>query len=132
MSRITQRLCVLAVGVAITAGCAQAPRRTAPSATTAPAAAAAAPSTAASAGGATAADVTPQLLEMARNDGYRPVSRDGETLYCRNQIPIGSNLPTRHCVDSTRLRFEVLEEQQERLNLNQQKAMIGQPSAGGG
>ena len=130
MSRITQRLCVLAVGVAITAGCAQAPRRTAPSATTAPSAAA--PSTAASAGGATAADVTPQLLEMARNDGYRPVSRDGETLYCRNQIPIGSNLPTRHCVDSTRLRFEVLEEQQERLNMNQQKAMIGQPSAGGG
>ncbi len=132
MSRITQRLCVLAVGVAITAGCAQAPRRTAPSATTAPSTAAAAPSTAASAGGATAADVTPQLLEMARNDGYRPVSRDGETLYCRNQIPIGSNLPIRHCVNSTRLRFEVLEEQQERLNLNQQKAMIGQPSAGGG
>ncbi len=132
MSGITHRLCVLAVGVAFTAGCAQAPRRTASSATNAPSAAVSAPSPAASPGGTTAAGVTPQLLEMARNDGYRPMTRDGETLFCRNQIPIGSNLPIKHCVNSARLRSEVLEEQQERLNLNQQRAEIGQPGGGGG
>ncbi len=126
----TQRLGLLAVIGALIAGCAQSPRRADPSA---PAAAAvSAPSTTPAASPAAPAGVSEHLLEMARNDGYRPMTRGGETLFCRTQIPIGSNLPIRHCVNAARLRSEVLEEQQERLNLNQQRAEIGQPSAGGG
>lgn len=123
------RLCVLTVGAALTAGCAQSPPRIAPSA---PAAVMSGASSAAQENQAAPNGLSPHLLDMARNDGYRPVTRDGGTLFCRTQIPIGSNLPIKHCVNSARLRSEVLEEQQERLNLNQQRAEIGQPGGGGG
>ena len=128
MFGLSHRLCVLATAVAVTAGCAQSPRRATPSA---PSAAVAVPASAAAASEPTPAGISQHLLEMARNDGYRPVTHDGETQFCRTQIPIGSNLPIRHCVNAARLRSEVLEEQQERLNLNQQKAEIGQPGGGG-
>ncbi len=130
MMEYTRHLCVLAATGALIAGCAQSPRRVAPSA---PAAAAlSTPSTAPGASRAAPAGLSHPLLEMARNDGYRPMTRDGKTVFCRTQIPIGSNLPIKHCVNSVRLRFEVQEEQQERLNLGQQRAEIGQPGGGGG
>jgi hypothetical protein len=63
--------------------------------------------------------LTPQLLDLARDAGYRPSVVNGNTVFCRREVPVGSNLPVRQCVDATRLRLEVLQEQQERARLQQ-------------
>ena len=63
--------------------------------------------------------MTPEILGLARDEGYRPSVVNGNTVFCRREVPVGSMLPVRQCVDATRLRLEVLQEQQERQRLNQ-------------
>ena len=76
--------------------------------------------------------ITPQLMEMARDNGYRPEVRSGKTFFCRHEIPIGSTLPVTHCVNATNLRWEVEYEQQERRALQENAPMTGEPAGGGG
>lgn|SRR5690348_9066081 len=102
--------------MAVIAGCAQQPVRAPASAPVAQGAAAPAPAAAAQAG---AAGLTPELLGLARDAGYRPSVVNGNTVFCRREVPVGSNLPVRQCVDATRLRLEVLQQQDERQRLNQ-------------
>jgi len=102
--------------MAVIAGCAQQPVRAPASAPVAQGAAAPAPAAAAQAG---AAGLTPELLGLARDAGYRPSVVNGNTVFCRREVPVGSNLPVRQCVDATRLRLEVLQQQEERQRLNQ-------------
>lgn len=102
--------------IAVVGGCAQQPARAPSSVTAPPAAVAPAPSTAAR---AVRAGLTPELMGLARDAGYRPAVVNGNTVFCRREVPVGSNLPVRHCVDATRLRFEVLQQQEERQRLNQ-------------
>lgn len=115
ISGLQLRLAAGAVMAAI-AGCAQQPVRAPASAPAAQAAAAPAPAAAAQAG---AAGLTPELLGLARDAGYRPSVVNGNTVFCRREVPVGSNLPVRQCVDATRLRLEVLQQQEERQRLNQ-------------
>ena len=102
--------------LAVIAGCAQQPLRDGSSVPAPRAAVAPAASAAAQAG---PTGMTPELLGLARDEGYRPSVVNGNTVFCRREVPVGSNLPVRHCVDATRLRLEVLQEQQERARLNQ-------------
>jgi hypothetical protein len=102
--------------IAVIAGCAQTPVRATSSMPVPGAAVAPSASGAAQAG---PADLTPELLGLARDAGYRPSVVNGNTVFCRREVPVGSNLPVRQCVDATRLRLEVLQAQQERARLNQ-------------
>lgn len=116
---VTGRKLRIAAGAAaaLIAGCAQQPAR--PISAPAPApheAAAAVPSAAAR---AEPDGLTPALLGLARDEGYRPSVVNGNTMFCRRVVPVGSNLPERQCVDATRLRLEVLQEQAERQKFNQ-------------
>ena len=64
--------------------------------------------------------LTTHLLAQARDDGYKPRMVDGQFRFCRVEIPVGSNLPVRQCVNTTQLRFELLQEQATRRNLEEQ------------
>lgn len=102
--------------IAVIAGCAQQPVRAGSSA---PASRAAVAPAASAAAQAAPAGLTPELLGLARDAGYHPSVVNGNTVFCRREVPVGSNLPVRQCVDATRLRLEVLQEQQEQARLNQ-------------
>ncbi len=115
---------VIGATILFAAGCAQQPVESTHRATVAASSTtSAAPVTAE----ATSDGLTPELLDMARDNGYRSYVRNGQTVFCRKEIPIGSSLPTTHCVDATRLRFEVQQEQQQRRILRQGAPMVGQP-----
>lgn len=119
------RIIVITLAAAAAAGCAQQAVRPAAGGAAAPSSAAMATTPAAH--GKTYG-IPPQLLQMARDDGYRPMVRDGEAIFCRREIPTGSTLPRTHCVNSTGLRFEIQREQRERRALEHQAPMVGQPS----
>jgi hypothetical protein len=100
-------------------GCAGQPRQPGPDTPTA--AATRAPG-AAGAIDARLADIpglTPHLLALARDDGYRTRVVNGVVQFCRVQIPVGTNLRHLHCVDATGLRWEVEQEQEQRRDLRQ-------------
>lgn len=120
------RISALAV-LATAAGCAQQPVQPASSV---PAASSMAMASAPAQGSpkGNSYGISTQLLQMARDDGYRPTMRDGKAFFCRRHIPTGSTLPRTQCVDSTGLRFEIQREQQERQALYQQAPIVGQPS----
>lgn len=75
----------------------------------------------------TAASSSMPILDMARDEGYRPVLVSGKTVYCRREIPTGSTLPVTSCVDAVQLKFQVLREQQERQRLYEQAPSSGLP-----
>jgi hypothetical protein len=76
----------------------------------------------------TTASSSMQTLDMARDEGYRPVVVNGKALFCRREIPTGSTLPVTSCVDAVQLKFQVLREQQERQRLYEQAPGSGQPA----
>jgi len=94
------------------------------------------PATATSGAAATSASAKPKplvvpgltthLLAQARDDGYKPRMVDGRFRFCRVQTPVGSNLPVRQCVNTTQLKFELLQEQATRQNLEEQAPMTCQ------
>jgi len=109
------------------AGCAEQPREAASSPPPAAAAATPAASAAAKPMQAVLADVpglTPHVLAMARDDGYRPRVVDGQVQFCRVEIPVGTALRHRHCVNATALRWEVEQEQEQRRDLRQSPPTI--------
>ena len=36
----------------------------------------------------------PMALKLLRAEGYKPAMRNGEKVYCRREVPLGSRLPT--------------------------------------
>lgn len=121
---LQMRIAAAAAVVAI-AGCAQQPVRATSGAPAPTAAVTSAPPGAAQSG---PGGITPELLGLARDEGYRPSVVNGNTVFCRREVPVGSNLPVRQCVDATRLRLEVLQQQQERARLNQHPTIGDVPS----
>ena len=103
----------------VAAGCAGQPRQAGPGIPTA--AATGAPTTAQVVDAAVAdtPGLTPHVLTMARDDGYRPRVTEGKVLFCRREIPVGTSLPHMHCVNATGLRWEVEQEQEQRRDLRQ-------------
>lgn len=113
------RTVLLAAGVSILAACASQPAD-APAAP-APAAAPAAPAAAAPAAATASAEAKPEadaasaaekkFQEAARS--YRMVEKDGQTMYCKKEKPMGSTIPRMQCITESQLRLEV--EQMEDL-----------------
>lgn len=99
--------------LALCAGCAQQPVKSAPAQAQAQAIVPAKPLS------------QQQLLSMARDAGYRPVTRDGKTIYCHKEIPTGSMLPIVRCINAESLRFAVMQARRERQLLNQTPSFTG-------
>lgn len=125
MASVRARILIATAMVAF-AGCAQQAVKTDPAAPVA--ASSPAPASAPATSAHSWPDgVSPHILKLARDQGYRPLVSNGHTVFCKTEIPTGSTLPRRHCVNSVTLRFEVLQEQQARERLNQSGPMVGQP-----
>jgi hypothetical protein len=92
----------LATGGALLAGCASAPASTA---TPAPAAKPAPAPGAASAEATSAAGLEKRFQDAARS--YHVVQKDGKTMYCKREKPMGSTIPKLQCITEAQLRTEV-------------------------
>ena len=113
------RTVLLAAGVSILVACASQPAD-APAAP-APAAAPAAPAAAAPAAATASAEAKPEadaasaaektFQDAARS--YRMVEKDGQTMYCKKEKPMGRTIPRMQCITESQLRLEV--EQMEDL-----------------
>jgi hypothetical protein len=125
MAALQLRLATAAAIIALT-GCAQQAVRTDPRAPVAVSSPAPAP-VASTSTHDWPDGVSPQILQLARDRGYRPMVSNGHTIFCRTDIPTGSTLPRRHCVNSVTLRFELLQQQQTRERMDQGNPIVGQP-----
>lgn len=107
---------VVGAALVVVAGCAQQAVRPAPGAalTASPT-----PTHVASSPKAWPDGVSPHVLQLARDAGYHPIVSNGHTVFCRIDIPTGSTLPSRHCVNSASLRLEVQREQYQRQQLRE-------------
>ncbi len=120
------RVPTLVLVIALTAGCASQPA--APTAPAPAAVAAAAKPVAPAATDATAkADVPPAVLS-----GYKPKTRNGETVYCKKVARIGSNFATETCM--TLAEAEELERRAEfdREQFRKNQTLCGTGGCGGG
>lgn len=62
------------------------------------------------------------FTKKAQDEGWRPVVRHGEVLYCMNQQSLGSLLPTPTCLDKPGLERVMLVEERQRRRLQVPKA----------
>jgi len=130
---------LLAAAVSLVAACASSPADApAPSAAPAPVAAAA---PAAAAAPTAAAQAQPEadaatlaekkFQEAARS--YRKVEKDGKTMYCKKEKPMGSTIPRMQCIAESQLRLEVerMDELRDRMR-NSSRCTHGSGCSGGG
>ena len=109
---MSSRAVLALAGLAMLAACAS----QTPVGTGATPAAAAAPTGVAAATRADAA--TPEqraIQKYARNQGYKPMTRDGNTVWCRSDRPIGSTLEHTACISES-----TLANQQRQADLDRQ------------
>lgn len=102
------------------AGAAQAdePAQAAPvAAPTAAAPAAPAPVSAAAAAPAAAADEAPKPFKPP--PGYKAKVVKGETMYCRQEAPIGSRFKETICFSEAQLKEQMLREEENRIRMGQ-------------
>ena len=57
------------------------------------------------------------FTKKAQDEGWQPVVRRGQVLYCMNQTSLGSLLPTPTCIDKPGLQRMMLAEEQQRARL---------------
>jgi hypothetical protein len=59
-----------------------------------------------------------KFQEAARS--YKQVQRDGQTMYCKKEKPMGSTIPRLQCISESQLRVEVeqMEETRQRMRNN--------------
>ena len=120
---VLRRQLFIGTVLAALAGCAAQPRAAGPHALAAADTGAPAASAPAKPKPLVVPGLTTQMLALARDDGYRPRMVDGQFRFCRVEIPVGSDLPVRQCVNTTQLKFQVLQEQQTRQNLEEGSPM---------
>ena len=70
-------------------------------------------------------DVTDIQLKQILAKGYRPESRNGKTVYCRKETPMGTRFETKTCSTSAAI---LSTEQLSREQTSQGQRVIGQPS----
>ena len=141
------RTVLLAAGVSLLAACASqpadAPASSAPA--SAPAAAPAAPATSAAPVAAAAAAASPEakpeadaatlaekkFQEAARS--YRMVEKDGQTMYCKKEKPMGSTIPRMQCITESQLRLQVeqMDDLRDRMR-NSSRCVRGPGCSAGG
>jgi len=123
--------------VALLSACASAPANVdAPGATSPPVAAAPAPSTAKPDPAAQTEAETATALEKKFQDaarGYKVVERDGKTLYCKREKPMGSTIPRMQCMTESQLRTQVetMDDARDRMR-NNGKCTLGAGCRSGG
>ena len=117
----------LAAGSALLGACASEPATKAePAATTpAPAPTQAAQSTEAD----TAAGLEKRFQDAARS--YKVVQKDGKTMYCKREKPMGSTIPTLQCITEAQLRIQVENTDEIRQRMRN-RAGCSQAGCGGG
>jgi len=140
------RTVLLAAGVSLLAACASqpadAPASSAP--VSAPAAAPAAPAASAAPVAAAAAaspEAKPEadaatlaekkFQEAARS--YRMVEKDGQTMYCKKEKPMGSTIPRMQCITESQLRLQVeqMDDLRDRMR-NSSRCVRGPGCSAGG
>ena len=92
-----------------------------PAASSAPARQGAAPQVSLKAGDA----VAEAQLKTLRSAGYKPVVRNGEVLFCRNEAPLGSRLEKKVCSTAGQLLDTKAQGQQATLDV--QRAVVSTP-----
>jgi hypothetical protein len=129
---------LLAAAVSLVAACASSPADApatsaapAPVAATAPAAAAPAASAEAKPEADAATLAEKKFQEAARS--YRKVEKDGKTMYCKKEKPMGSTIPRMQCIAESQLRLEVeqMDELRDRMR-NSGRCTHGTGCSGGG
>ena len=110
---------VLGATLCIVAGCAQQPQKPDPGAPQAV---------------STATDkaVPPDLMALARDNGYRARTVNGKLYFCKSETPIGSLLSKTFCIDKTQLQIEMQRERNERQRLMQPNQCGPTANCGGG
>ncbi len=121
------------IAVSMLAGCAAGPQ--APAAPAAAPVAAATPATPAPASTAKATTpppggITPELYAQAKQQGYQAKVYKGETLFCRNEAPIGSRLAKDVCVRPSELENVIRQAQDVRDQMNRGQT-CGKAACGG-
>ena len=128
----------LAAAVSLMAACASSPADAPAPAAPAPVAAKApaAPAPAASAEAMPEADAATlaekKFQEAARS--YRKVEKDGKTMYCKKEKPMGSTVPRLQCITESQLRVEVeqMDDLRDRMRNSGGRCTHGAGCGGGG
>ena len=91
----------------------------APAATTAPTAPAASAATTAATTTASGASKipSPETVKKARQAGYRSKLRKGATVFCKEQVEIGTHFSTENCINEDQLALVLDREQAQRDSL---------------
>jgi len=103
-----------------------------PASAAAPAATEAAPAAAAAPAEAAAAAAPAEEFRIPA--GYKKKKRDGETVYCRSQTPVGTRFPTEYCFTKNDLeRIEKSKQSMQRdMQLRTKMCTTGSACSGGG
>lgn len=72
------------------------------------------------------------LLALARDNGYRTRTVNGELYFCKTETPIGSLLSKTFCIDKTQLQIELQRERNERQRLTAPTQCASANNCGGG
>jgi hypothetical protein len=71
------------------------------------------------------------LLNIARDQGYKPTASEGNTVWCRRFTPIGSRLEKTECLSEDQV-VQVIRNEQEARDYMKRPAACGGPNCGGG
>lgn len=129
----------LAAGLSLVAACASSPADApAPSAAPTPVAPTAQPASAPAASAeakleADAATLAEKKFQEAARS-YRKVEKDGKTMYCKKEKPMGSTIPRLQCVTESQLRLEVeqMDDLRDRMRNSGGRCTHGTGCSGGG
>jgi hypothetical protein len=73
---------------------------------------------------------SPDTVKKAKSAGYRAKLKKGETLFCKEEVEIGSHFAAEHCIDENQLAMVLEREQAQRDQLSQ-RACGGNGACGG-
>lgn len=62
------------------------------------------------------------LMTLARQEGYKPEVHGGTVIYCWTDAETGTTIPTRKCVNEDQMREMLLQNQQDRQDLQRNEA----------
>jgi PBP1b-binding outer membrane lipoprotein LpoB len=89
----------------------------------------AAPATASAESPAAASQVvdTADFTKRAQDDGWNPVIRNGQVLYCKDEAPLDSRFPERKCLNKAGVEQMMLAEQHQRDSMRHAYNGVGMP-----
>lgn len=106
-------LCLAAVATVL-AGCASTSQNAAPASAESPAAASQVVDTA-------------DFTKKAQDDGWNPIIRNGQVLYCKDEAPLGSRFPEKTCLNKVGVEQMMLAEERQRQQMQRTAPAPGLP-----